>query len=782
MRWLKWLLWTLAALVGVAVVVPYVPADFLRPSIERALERGLGRKVEVEGTIHLTLFPGPMPRPGLTLQRVTIHEDPRAGIEPLAYVESLGASVRIFSLFERRLDLSSLNLDDATINVVKTDAGPWNFQFLFENAASSNRIPAIRMRGGRVNFKFGETKAVFYFNDADLDVAPYADGSVELRFGGAPSRTDRSAQDFGRFFLRGTAAPGSRRLDLQVELERSSLEETLRWIDPGGFGVHGTVALSAQLSGPPSRLDVSGQMQVADVHRWDLLPNEGGGLKLGFGGTLDLRGERLDLQTSTGTGNPPVVVRFRSWDYLKTPHWDAGADLQQVPLGTLLAIGRHMGMTLPDKLEAQGAVSGSVTYNQQEGVQGRVVLRDASLTVPDAVASGAEPVQAQVATLDIAGRSVLLERTAVHIGDKQSADIEGSYALDPPRSLDLKITTRGLSVAAMRSFGLEAIPLLDQSPEDAPQRATWRGWARYLDGGWSGESEIQNAQIAVDGLADPLLIQSAALSLTGARVSLSRLRASAGGIAFTGTYRYERGPRSSEKPRPDRFDLKISEADAGELARLFAPALVRDRGFLARTLRLGASAPLPAWLKAMQAEGNITIDALKTGETRFNAVTAKVEWNGPRVNLTDLSGSMDPADFAGDLSVDLSTGSPQYRWDGKVTGIAYKGGTLDLDGTLDAGGEGAALLDSVKAEGALRARSILFAPDAEFRSATARFEMQGSGPASRWKLSNVEINQSGDTLAGSGVSQADGRMVLDLTSRGRAQRYTGTLFTWATQP
>jgi hypothetical protein len=131
--------------------------------------------------------------------------------------------------------------------------------------------PAIRVRNSRIHFKFGDTKAGFYFNDADLDVSPYTDGSVELRFGGAPSRTDRSTQDFGRFFLRGTAAPGSQRLDLQVDLERSSLQETLRWINPGGFGVHGTVALTAQLSGAPSHLDVSGQMQVADVHRWDLV-------------------------------------------------------------------------------------------------------------------------------------------------------------------------------------------------------------------------------------------------------------------------------------------------------------------------------------------------------------------------------------------------------------------------------------------------------------------------------------------------------------------------------
>ena len=114
---------------------------------------GLGRKVDVGG-VRLTLFPGPLPRPGFTLERVTIHEDPRAGIEPLAYVESLGASMRVLSLFQRKLEFSSLNLSDATINLVKTDAGPWNFQFLLENgAANSKRIPAIRMRAGTGQFQ-----------------------------------------------------------------------------------------------------------------------------------------------------------------------------------------------------------------------------------------------------------------------------------------------------------------------------------------------------------------------------------------------------------------------------------------------------------------------------------------------------------------------------------------------------------------------------------------------------------------------------------------------------
>jgi len=59
--------------------------------------------------------------------------------------------------------------------------------------------------------------------------------------------------------------------------------------------------------------------------------------------------------------------------------------------------------------------------------------------------------------------------------------------------------------------------------------------------------------------------------------------------------------------------------------------------------------------------------------------------------------------------------------------------------------------------------------------------MQGVGAASRWKFSNVEANQSGELLAGTGASQTDGRLVLELISRGKPLRYTGTLLTAAQQ-
>src|SRR5436190_1587558 len=139
----------IAVLAVLTAAAPYVPVDVLRGPIERALERSLGRKVEI-GAVHLTFLPGPYPGPGIQLDDVVIHEDPRAGAEPFARMDSLSARIRLWALLHRRLDFSSLNLGgDATINLVKTGAGPWNFQFLLPGT-STNHVTAVRMRGGRV--------------------------------------------------------------------------------------------------------------------------------------------------------------------------------------------------------------------------------------------------------------------------------------------------------------------------------------------------------------------------------------------------------------------------------------------------------------------------------------------------------------------------------------------------------------------------------------------------------------------------------------------------------
>ena len=750
------ILLVLAVLLALGVGLRYFSLDLLRAPIERALGRGLGREVEV-GTVHLNLLGAP----GFTLEDVTIHEDPRAGVEPFAYVESLNASVRWLSLLRRRLDFTRLSLggDGTTINVVKTDAGPWNFQFLLNNAGRNASVPAIKMRKGRVNFKFGDTKSVFYFNHADLDVAPAGGGAVELRFGGEPSRTDRAAQNFGNFFIDGqwTTGPNSN-LNLNVDLERSSLDEVSRLVDPRGFGLHGIVALQAQLSGAPSQVQVTGQLQVDDVHRWDLLP-QGGGWRMPFKGGLDLRADKLELASADQPTGSPLALEFRLADFLSAPRWEADARLNQVPLAALVEVARHMGAPFPDALTAEGGVSGSVSYTQQGGLGGRVELRDASVTLPDA-----EPLRAASAALTIVDGSALLEKSTVEIGEKQTAEVEAAYTLKSPRELDLKITTRGLNIADMRSFGVAAIPLLDQT-----RQGVWRGWARFQDGKLSGEYELQNARIPVDGLADPLRVQTAFVKLDGSRVIVNGLRAKVGSVALSGEYRWE-----PDAVRPHKFHIAIAETDAAELERLLAPALVRERGFLARTLRLDA-APVPDWLKMRRADGTISIETLNVGGTKAHVEQARLLWDTTLVRLVGINARVDQETATGDLEINVEGNAPRYLFNGKVLDVPYKGGRLDLEGTFEAEGAGLELLESAHAEGELHARAVAFAPDAEFRTATACFEMQGS----RWKLSGVDVVMGTEAYSGTGASQSDGKLQLELTRGGKQVRYSGPLFALA---
>ncbi len=757
-------------IVAAGLIAPYIDVDFMRPRIERAIQRGLGRKVEV-GRVYINLLTGP----GFTVEDVTVHEDPRAGIEPLMYVQELEARVRLLGLFSRRLEFSSLRLHEGsngekpTVNLVKTDAGPWNFQLLLGSAPISTSMPAINIRGGRVNFKFGDTKSVFYFSDADLDVSPSPDGSVSLRFSGAPSRTDQPAtgQNFGHFFIRGKWT--GQQLDMRVELEPSALEEAARLLDQHGFGLHGIVAFDAQLSGPPSNLDMAGTIRVDDVHRWDLLPKRGGGWSVGYKGTLDLRGERLEIASASDGPNPPLGMKFRAWNFLSTPHWEASAELNKIPLATLIEVARHMGAPLSDKLAAEGAVSGSVRYDESSGLDGRVDLQDASITLPDA-----QPLRTAQASVAVKGKQFSLDTTTVKVGENETADLEGSY--EAGVGLDMDIATRGLNVADLRSFGLASLPVVEKTPQGALRGSVRYRWSPESNGGstgeWAGEYDLQNARIAIDGFAAPLRIQSASVVCAGARTAITRMRARIGEIAFTGEYRSEPGA-----VRPNRFRIAIPHADASELERILAPVIARDRGFFARTLRLGA-APVPDWLLSRRADGMLSIAALDFGDTQVRIDSAHVLWDGTEVRLAALNAHADSASASGELTIDLSARTPLFRFSGKLLDLPYKGGRVDLDGNFESSGAGEEILASAHGDGNFRGRSIAFAPDAEFRSASGCFEIS---PGLRVKLSCIEAAQGSEIFTGAGASQADGRIVLDLTNHGRPVRFLSASATPASQ-
>ncbi|HSR05693.1 MAG TPA: hypothetical protein VLM42_00965, partial [Bryobacteraceae bacterium] len=399
-------------------------------------------------------------------------------------------------------------------------------------------------------------------------------------------------------------------------------------------------------------------------------------------------------------------------------------------------------------------------YRNTEGLGGNLELRDAAVTVPDAA-----PLKIPTATIFLKDKTIVAGPNTVQIGGQEAADVEATYQTGDGGGTEVKITTRRMNIADLRTL-VGAVPLLDRVTG-----GTWRGTVTYQKpaataAAWSGDFEVQNTSLAVDGIADPVHLQAASVTVNPEQVSVTRIRAKAGDVAFTGDYRW-----TADTYQPQRFRLQIPEAASTEIERLFQPTTSREGGLIARTLRLGAAGATPEWLTQRNVEGNISIQSLTVADTRFSINTARVSWIGDAVKVSGIQGKVADAALTGDLHVDLSGRAPAYRFDGKLEDVPYKGGKLDFTGKVTAAGAGASLLASVKAEGTLRGRAVAFSPEAEFRRVAGQFSVTMTPTGPKWKLSALELTQGSDSYSGDGATQADGKLVLDLLSGGRQFHY-----------
>jgi hypothetical protein len=761
----------LLLLVAAGLAAPKVSANRFRPRIQAALEAALNRHVEV-GAVHLNLFTGP----GFSVDNVVIDDDPAAGLEPFAHVDQMQARVRWTSLFSGNLSFSSLRLDNPSVNVEKMASGPWNIQPLLDRhsqtgAPHRHAVPDIQIRGGRINFKFGDTKSVFYISDADVDVYPDENGEVVIRFSGAPARTDQASQNFGELTARGllqTSSNGESQLNMGVHLDRTAISELTRLFRGSDFGVHGYVVANAKLAGPLSMLDLTGDLNVSDVHRWDLMPAPGEGWTLNYRGLLNLTGHHLEVASLETPGQPdPVSVEFRLDDYLAAPKWSGNLQFRDLPAASLVETARHFGAPFPPGVQVEGQVEGGIGYSSQSGAAGQLALSNAAVKFPDGGSSQVNTVQIDSAQVQISDGKVVLAPSDVEMDDGQSAQMEGEYALDNSHA-GFRISARQLTIGATRLFDAAPVPLLDQL-----HQGSWKGWIAYektaqSPGVWSGQYDLQNAVIEIPGLASPVRLASATVQMTEGGIQLTRMRGRAGTMKFEGDYRYD-----ASAARPHRLRLTIPELELADLETVLMPTLRRNEGFLARAFRRDQH--LPKWLEERDADLSVQVASLMNGDMALGTVNARGFWRGPSITISNMEWRADSMHASGKMSVNLAKAEPAYELKGTVENFDYRNGQLDIAGDLQTSGTGADLLLNLRSKGTFDGREIMLAPDAEVREVSGSYRVDASAGIPRLLLANVQVLQGADTLVGQGASQPDGHIVLELASGRRQVRLTGML-------
>lgn len=752
-----------ALMVVIGIIAPFLGANRFAEQIRSGLEAELGRRVEF-GDVHFSLFPGP----GFTIEKVVIHEEASYGAEPFAYVDALKARPRLVPLMLGRLEFTSLRLEDAIVNLTRVDAGPgaaWDFARLL-HSTRFEALPDLHVRSGRINFKFGNTKSVFYVMNANLDISPpdSAKGAWHVQFSGEPARTDRPARGFGSLTAYGSWHPAGK-LDLSVQLERSAISEMIGLIYGRDIGVHGEVTARARLAGPPSDLHINGALDVEDVHRWDLLPQHGTGWPFEFEGRLNLPGERLELDShSAAKEAPPLAIRFRVADYLSHPHWGVAFNWNRFQIEPLLQLARHLGAQLPNGLRMEGTLDGAIGFSEQGSWQGQLAFRDAAVTIPDSA-----PIRFEQATLLFDGAHVRLPAALARTSGDDLARIEAAYEL-ATGSFDLNIATESMKVEGLQTqAALAAVPILEKV-----QSGVWKGALRYQyqpagTGEWSGSLQLQNVTLPLPGLAVPLRIQSAHARLDGARVTLEKAQITAGNLTALADYHYEPGAI-----RPHRVRISVQNVDAADIEALLLPALQRNRGLIARALGLGR-APIPDWLREEYVDGTIGVDALHLGAIDLHKVRARLVWNGTSATLADVAGSLENGTVTGRLNIDLRGNDPVYHLAGQLKSVEWNGGTYDADASLDTSGTGPALLANLRSEGSFTGQSFEDAPLNQFDSVSGCYAFAWDKTTPRLRFTELRMPAGDELYLGRGGMEDDGRLLIQASNGSRQLSMSGTL-------
>jgi hypothetical protein len=738
-------------LLGAALYVPRIKANSYRERAQAALEKALGRKVEI-GEVHFRLIPSP----ALTISDVTIGEDPSIGPEPAAYVTTLQAVPTFASLFGAPLQFASVELDETSLNLTRVDNGTdfrWNFAALLQ-LQLLQAFPSIHMRGGRINFKFGDTKSLFYLLNTDVDLWP--PGSAKdpwtLHIHAEPARTDRPARGFGSIMLRGQWQPSDGATILDVKLEQSELGDMLTLFNGFESGVNGHISGDAHLAGPLNRIGVAGRMTVSNLHGWSQTPPGGNEWKFALGGVINAPGQVIDLSANTRvSGAPtPLQLHYRVADYLRHPRWAVTANLNRFPLAPIPDIARNLGWVIPPDFKFDGMADGAVGYSVPDAtprMDGALTIADSTLTV-----AGTPPLHFPAAEVRFSGSAIKLEATEIRDEGNQTAAIEGEWDI-ASQMFNVELSSDGMPIASLRrQISVAGIPLLGRATS-----GTWKGDLRYnKTGGWAGVINLADADIPFEAFAAPLHVKSADATIDASGLVMKHVDLALGGIAAQGEYRYE-----IAAPRPHKFRLTIAPASGPALEKLFLPALRRGN-ILTYAFNFGR-VPEPDWLVNMRADGTIQAAALDLGGGHFSRLRSRVIWEGTNVEFTGLQSRFGDAAFAGNATIRLSNRQPSYEVAGKLTGLPWRSGIINGEGMLATSGTGMDLFANMRARGTFEGREINLAALDSYDSVAGAFEWAWDARNPKLKLTQLVMKTADATYLGTAEMEDNGQLVIKVT-------------------
>lgn len=368
----------LAAILAVIFVPPYISVSRYKSRITQLISASLGRPVRLS-SVEVRL----LPRPGFLLTDLTVEEDPAYGAEPVLHANTVKASIRLLSLWRGRLEIDTISVDEASLNVVRATAGHWNLDSLLRTATSQDRtaassgaehrikLPYLEATNSRINIKSGDEKLPFSLVDADISFWQQNPGDWRIRLRGQPARTDLSLEQADTGIVRLEAnlrqAPELRQMPMHIDLEwrEAQLGQLTRLVFGSDPGWRGNLTGELHLDGTAEAAQIKTRLRASGVHRAEFSPAE----PMDFDANCALLAhftiraiDNLVCDSPLGSGRIRLTGNLPGNPSTQAAVPHLIAELDRVPVALGLDALRTVRSGMAPGLIASGTASGKLTY------------------------------------------------------------------------------------------------------------------------------------------------------------------------------------------------------------------------------------------------------------------------------------------------------------------------------------------------------------------------------------------------------------------------------------
>jgi hypothetical protein len=744
----------LVAVLAVAIVAaPYFSAERFRSRVEAGLERALQRDVRI-GEVRFSLWPGP----GFTIRDVVIADHPDISAEPFAYVNETRAGLGISSLWRGELAFSSITLTQPSVNIAQGPTGSWNYEQILRSGVgagtrSEGSLPEIVVREGRINFRSGLRKSIYYFRSADLRLMEEEQGTGAwlLEFRAEPARTDSYAPRFGTLRGRGrwrASAGRNGELDLDVEIERSPVAEIASLFRASRVGLSGFLAARAHLSGPAEALALRGTLELSERGDWGLFTLPGQTAPVPIEGSLNLPLRRLHLAASPALDGAVIASPAAGADAaagvassaapeaaspasfaatldvnpeFANGQWVAQVSFTAMPVARVMSLLRYLDDSLPDYPQLEGTLDGEVSYRSIEGLRGVVSGQRMRWRPESAGAFTLRAMQVKLegnmveagGFLDLAADTPAETPGAVQDAPGPSPGPEAPPAQDLPQigfTLDrqsgqIRVQLQGTRLAGEHFDALRQLapvvtgrpPLLEAGRWQASGNAEWQRTSFRNPGEWNGQLLVRGLSVPVDGLDAPVMFRSAPLQLRGAGWRMTGASADLAGIAAKVDVAVDAPfPGSSSLVyRPTTLKLTLEELDFHKLEDAVQFTPTEDLGFLSRTFSLRGRGR-PAWMRNRSLAAKVYIRKVLIEDSKYYDARGDVFWDGVTLEARNMLVRSRFGPIQAAFQANLGGEAPQWSWSLQGRNLPWRGGEVDLLSEWRAEGAIQSLLEAAR--------------------------------------------------------------------------------------